>query len=106
MHCKGFGLVLILPSCTSDLTAAATDLKRENPLDFGDLGASTQSFGLAVFSYSCGTLVGPAVIGIVKAKANWAAATVTLASACVAACIPIVSLMHHPFMHSNSHWTF
>lgn len=82
----------ITPSCLSDLSAAATDLKRENPREFGDLGASSQAYGLFVFSYSCGCLVGPTVIGIINANADWSAATLTLAFACAVACIPIVGL--------------
>jgi hypothetical protein len=96
VQCKGLGLVCIMPSCISDLSAAAADIKREHPREFGDLGASNQAFGLFVFSYSCGTLAGPTVVGIMKAKANWGAATVTLASVCVVACIPIVSLIRYP----------
>ncbi|ERF76631.1 hypothetical protein EPUS_04451 [Endocarpon pusillum Z07020] len=86
----GFGFVWIMPSCVSDLTAAAADLKRENPHDFGDSGASSQAFGLFVFAYSCGSLVGPTIVGTVRAKVGWGAATMTLAAACAAACIPIV----------------
>ena len=86
-----------MPSCISDLTAAAADLKREHPHDFGDSGASTQAFGLFVFAYSCGSLVGPTVVGTVRAKVGWGAATMTLAAACAAACIPIVSHIQFPF---------
>ncbi len=85
-----------MPSCISDLTAAAADLKHDNPRDFGDLGASTQAFGLFVFAYSCGSLVGPTVVGTVRAKLGWGAATMTLAVACAAASIPIVSDIHSP----------
>ena len=80
-----------MPSCISDLTAAAVDLKTEHPEDFGSAGAMTQAFGLFVFAYSCGTFIGPTVAGVIKAKLSWGAATVILASACAAACVPIVS---------------
>lgn len=95
-----------MPSCISDLSAAAADLQREHPREFGDMGASTQAFGLFVFAYSCGSLVGPGVVGIIKAKADWGAATLTLAFACAAACIPIVSLIRHPPQQSDAHRTF
>lgn len=81
-----------MPSCISDLTAAAAEMKSERPQDFGSAGAMTQAFGLFVFAYSCGTFVGPTVAGTIKAKLNWGAATIILASACAAACVPIVSL--------------
>lgn len=41
-----------MPSCISDLSAAATALKRERPHEFGGLGVSIQPFGLFVFAYS------------------------------------------------------
>lgn len=87
----GLGLVWVMPACISDLTLAAADLKRENPDDFGDSGARTQAFGLFVFAYSCGTFVGPTVSGLIKAYLDWGAATMIMACACIAACIPIVS---------------
>ena len=49
---KDLGLVWIVPSCISDLSAAATALKRERPHEFGGLGVSIQPFGLFVFAYS------------------------------------------------------
>lgn len=88
---KGLGLVWIPSSCVSDLSAAAIELKRERPREFGNSGASSQAFGLFVFAYSCGSLVGPIVIGVIREKADWGAATMTLACASVAVCIPIVS---------------
>lgn len=96
----------VLPPCISDLSAAASDLEREHPLEFGDLGASSQAFGLFVFSYSCGTLIGPTVVGLIRAKADWGLATATLASACAAACIPIVSLIPYPSPLSNAYQMF
>lgn len=81
----------IMPSCISDLSAAAADLKREKPYEFGDMGALTQAYGLFVFSYSCGTLFGPTAVGLIRTKASWGSATATLAGACVLASIPIVS---------------
>ena len=97
---KGLGLVWMLPACVSDLSAAATELQRENPDGFGSLNASGQAFGLFVFSYSCGSFVGPAVAGVIRAKASWSAATTTLAVACALACIPIVSLRTPPFQRT------
>lgn len=95
----------ILPSCTSDLSAAATALKREHPHEFGDMGVSTQAFGLTTFAFSCGSIVGPTIVGLIKAKADWGLATLTLAFACAAACIPIVSLICSP-LYSNAHRKF
>ncbi|KAI9695568.1 MAG: hypothetical protein M1836_006408 [Candelina mexicana] len=85
----GIGLVWVIPSCLSDLSAAAVGLKREHSKVFGDRGAPSQAFGLFIFSYSCGSLVGPTVVGTVRAKAGWGAATATLAFICIAACVPI-----------------
>lgn len=96
----------ILPSCTSDLSAAATALMREHRREFGGMGASTQAFGLFIFAYSCGSIVGPTIVGLIKAKADWGLATSTLAFACTAACIPIVSLICSPLQHSNAHRKF
>ena len=87
----GLSFVWIQPACFADLSTAASDLKREHPSDFDDgSGASSQAFGLFVFAYSCGCLIGPTVAGILKAKVSWGAATLILACACIAACIPIV----------------
>ena len=77
-------------SCMSDISSAADELKRERPDEFRDLGR-TQPFGLYVFSYSLGSFVGPAVAGVIKAKASWGAATLILAAVCALACVPIVS---------------
>jgi MFS family permease len=79
-----------MPSCITDLSVAATDLKRERPHEFGDSGALAQALGLYVFSYSCGSLVGPTAAGLIKTRVGWGAATVILACACAVACIPIV----------------
>lgn len=96
----------IVPSCTSDLSAAATALKRERPREFGDLGVSTQAFGLFLFAYSCGSIVGPPIVGLIKAKVHWGQATLALAFTCTAACIPIVSLICSPLRDSNAHRKF
>lgn len=84
-------MVWIPPSCISDLSAAADKLKRERPQEFGALGVSAQAFGLFIFSYSCGSLIGPIVAGVIKSNMDWSAATLTLALVCVMACVPIVS---------------
>ena len=89
-----------MPSCISDLSSAAVDLKRENPQEFGEMGALTQAYGLFVFSYSCGTLFGPTAVGLIRTKVDWGTATATLAGACVLACIPIVSNFHVSTLHS------
>jgi MFS family permease len=89
----GLGFVWIIPSCVPELSAAATELKREYPKEFGESDGLSLAFGLYVFSYSCGFLVGPTLAGIIKAKASWGAATVVLASACVVACIPFLVLL-------------
>ena len=94
-----------MPACVSDLRAAATDLKRKRPGDFGDMGASSQAFGLFVFAYSCGTIAGPTVVGIIKAKVDWGAATLIMAFACAAACVPIVSVIRYPPQQSIAHRT-
>lgn len=91
-----------MPSCISDLSAAATELKRDHPREFGDLGALSQAFGLFVFSYSCGSLAGPTIVGVIKAKADWGAATSVLASACALACVPIVSFTHTLFLNHSA----
>lgn len=96
----------VVPSCTSDLSAAATALKRERSREFGDLDVSTQAFGLFAFAYSCGSIVGPTVVGLIKAKAHWGQATLTLAFACTVACIPIVSVICSPLRDSNVHRKF
>lgn len=85
----------ITPSCLSALSAAAQDLKHERPREFGNFDVSSQTYGLFIFSYSCGFIIGPAIVGIIKAKADWSAATLALASVCAATCIPIVGLMLH-----------
>ena len=92
----------IMPSCISDLSAAATELKRDHPREFGDLGALSQAFGLFVFSYSCGSLAGPTIVGVIKAKADWGAATSVLASACALACVPIVSFTRTLFLSHSA----
>jgi len=97
--------VWITPSCVSDLTAAASDLKREHPLEFGASGASSQAFGLFVFSYSCGCLFGPTLVGVIKAKASWGTATLIMAAVCAAACVPIVSPRGDAPLGSNAHRT-
>ena len=93
MKYKGLGLVWTTPSSLSALAAAAKDLNRERPREVGNLGVSSQTYGLFIFSYSCGFILGPAFVGIIKAKADWSVATLALASVCAATCVPIVGLM-------------
>ncbi|KAG8526572.1 uncharacterized protein KY384_008773 [Bacidia gigantensis] len=64
-------------------------LTREVDDDTDDAGASTQAFGLFVFAFSCGSFVGPAVAGIIKAKTDWGTATLILACVCALTCVPI-----------------
>lgn len=90
---KGLGLVCVAPACISDLSSAVTDLTNANPDAFGGAGGGeATAFSLYTFSFSCGTLVGPPIAGILKAKADWGAATLALAVACFLASIPAVSL--------------
>lgn len=86
----GFGLVWIIPFCVSDLSYTATNLVLEHPKEFHNSDGLTLSFGLYVFAYSCGFLIGPTVAGVIKAKASWGAATLTLGSACVVTCVPFI----------------
>ena len=95
-----------MPSCISDLSAAAIDLKREHPREFGDSGALAQALGLYVFSYSCGSLVGPTAAGLIKARVGWGAATVILTCACAVACVPIVSPIHDSPQQGKAHRMF
>lgn len=92
---KGFGLVWIIPFCVSDLSFTAANLKLDHPKEFGNSDGLALAFGLYVFSYSCGFLVGPTVAGVIKAKASWGASTLALASACVVACIPFAWLLRN-----------
>ena len=98
----GLGFVWVQPACIADLSTAAGELKRERPRDFGNSGAQSQAFGLFVFSYSCGCLVGPTVAGVLRTKVSWGASTLILACACVAATIPIVSLGPLPLSAYNN----
>lgn len=90
----GFGIVWIIPYCVGDLSAAATDLKLNHPEEFGDSDGLALAFGLYVFSYSCGFLLGPTVAGVIKAKASWSAATLALALTCVVACLPFAWMLY------------
>lgn len=90
---SGFGLVWIIPFCVSDLSFTAANLKLDRPHEFGNSDGLALAFGLYVFSYSCGFLVGPTVAGVIKAEASWGAATLTLALACMVACVPFVLLI-------------
>ena len=89
---KGLGLMCVAPACISDLSSTATYLATTNPDAFerGNGGEAT-AFSLYTFAFSCGTLVGPPIAGILKAKAGWGAATVALAVTCFLTSIPIVS---------------
>lgn len=90
---KGFGLVWIIPFCVSDLSYTAKNLVLDHPKDFNNSDGLTLSFGLYVFSYSCGFLIGPTVAGVIKAKASWGAATLTLGLACMVTCVPFLLLI-------------
>lgn len=81
-------MVWITPFCVSDLSAAAVEIKLGQAKQFDDSAGLALAFGLFLFSYSCGSLVGPTVAGVLKAKASWGAATVALATACVVGCVP------------------
>ena len=81
-----------MPALLSDLTAAAADLKRDDPVGFGDSPALAQSFGLFICSFSCGALVGPILAGVLKARVGWGAAMLMLGLVCAFASVPVVSI--------------
>lgn len=75
----------------ADLVVATTQLKQDHPELFGDSDPLAQVYGLFIFAYSSGALVGPAVAGVLKTHAGWGAAMIALAGACGVACVPIIA---------------
>jgi MFS family permease len=88
---QGLALTFINTPVVADLVVATTQLKQDHLELFGDSDPLAQVYGLFIFAYSSGALVGPAVVGVLKTQVGWGAAMIALACACGVACVPIIA---------------
>lgn len=74
----GISFSLTMTALQVEATAAITDMEAASPEIFGELGATSQAYGLMNTAFAVGSMVGPLFTGFIRVWLGWSATTLLM----------------------------